>query len=647
MPHATSQGTTALLYTGENGLARGDRCRWPRKRRTVGLLAGAAMLLSAVSPSWGQGMGMPPLGPARGALVAQAPGAAPADTPKAGGEGALQPGGAEGLGMPRPAGGGTGTNGGLSNIGPRLQGAAAAQVFGTAPTPTQEDYDRYRRFVRGFTDPQLSIDLIQNRPRLLHLKESPFRIQVSDSRIVDYTQMGSPTELSLLGPTVGSTIINMWFGDRDNPAAQSILSFQVNVLPDPDAKARLEKVYKALQDEINLAFPDSYVCLTLVGDKLVISGEAKDAIEANQILQVLRAGNNTSVGLASNPVLQNNPAGTSVNLNLFNPNVLGNIPGIPEGQVRPDLSNYILQGEQNIVNLLRIPGEQQVMLKVLVAEMTRGAARSIGFNYSLRNNQGIQVFSFNGGGNSGNLPFVLDNGQINLALQALRDVNQARTMAEQHVSTLNGIPATFFSGGQFPVPVVTGATATGLQGVSFVPFGVSLQFTPVITCKDRIRLQINASVSTRDPSIGNAQASGLQSRFINTTVEMREGQTFAIGGLLQSNLGGQTSRVPLLGDLPFGGQLFRSDSTSASESELVLLVSPQFVHPLEPNELPPLPGSDYFEPSDLEFYLLGRQESSRPYDYRSPVMNDINRMAAYRRCQLLYFVGPNGHSDGR
>ena len=79
----------------------------------------------------------------------------------------------------------------------------------------------------------------------------------------------------------------------------------------------------------------------------------------------------------------------------------------------------------------------------------------------------------------------------------------------------------------------------------------------------------------------------------------------------------------------------------------MLLVTPQLVHPLEPNELPALPGSDYFEPGDLEFFLLGRLESSRPYDYRSPVMNDINRMAAYRRCELLYFVGPHGHSDGR
>jgi pilus assembly protein CpaC len=615
--------------------ARGAAGRWGAA------LAALAVVVAAAPLAWGQPGGTP--APKNGAATPP-PAAA-----------------AEPLGMPRPVGRGAGGTGTIADIGPRLQGSQAAQTFGSAPIPTQEDLDRYKRFVRGFTDPQLSIDLIQNRSRLLHLKEAPFRIQVSDERVMSYTVLNVPTELSLIGQQVGSTILNMWFGDRNDPANQTILSWQVNVLPDPDAKRRLEQVYKALQDEINAAFPDSYVCLTLVGDKLVISGEAKDAIEATQIIQLIRTGGGgTSAGVAQNPVLQQNPAGSNVTLNLFNPNALGYLPGIPEGQTRPDLSNYILQGESNIINLLRIPGEQQVMLKVAVAEMTRGAARSIGFSYAIRNNQGIQVFAFNGNGTQGNLPFVLDNGQINLAIQALRNVNQARSLAEQHLTTLNGIPATFFAGGQFPVPVVTGATATGLQGVSFVPFGVFLQFTPVITSKDRVRLQVSAQVSTRDPSLGasfggtggvgglgNTNVPGLQARTISTTVEMREGQTFAIGGLMQTHLGGQTSRVPLLGDIPIGGQLFRRDETSASESELVLLVTPQLVHPLEPNELPPLPGSDYFEPGDLEFYLLGRQESSRPYDYRSAVMNDINRMAAYRRCQLLYFVGPSGHSDGR
>jgi len=166
---------------------------------------------------------------------------------------------------------------------------------------------------------------------------------------------------------------------------------------------------------------------------------------------------------------------------------------------------------------------------------------------------------------------------------------------------------------------------------------------------------LNASVSVRDVATGanfgtgaatNTFVPGLNTRNVTTTVEMREGQTLAIGGLLQTSLGGDTTRIPFFGDIPFGGQLFRSDRTSASESELVLLVTPELVHPMEPTEVPALPGSDYFEPGDLEFYLKGRLESLRDYDYRSPVMDTFCRMCAYRHCERQYFSGPHGHADG-
>src|SRR5262249_49754877 len=142
--------------------------------------------------------------------------------------------------------------------------------------------------------------------------------------------------------------------------------------------------------------------------------------------------------------------------------------------------------------------------------------------------------------------------------------------------------------GEFPVPIVTGATAVGLQGVSFVPFGVFLTFVPWIADRDRINLELSAFVSTRDvatgANIGGTNVPGLTTRNVVTTVVLREGQTLAIAGLVQNNLGGQTSRVPFFGDIPFPGQLFRVDRTQASESELVLLVTPELVHPMEPKE---------------------------------------------------------------
>jgi pilus assembly protein CpaC len=538
----------------------------------------------------------------------------------------------------------------LTDIGPRTEVLGAAQrVFGQPPVPTRFDLDQYKRYVVGLDDTRFSFEVIVGQTRLLHLKEAPLRIQIGDTRVFDYTILGPPTELLLQGNTVGTTTMFMWFGDRADPANQVVMAFQVNVLPDPNLKRRLEEVYKALQDEINKAFPDAYVCLTLVGDKLVVSGEVKDAIEATRIVQILTRGQASTA--AQNPVLSN-PAGggTNVNLNLTNPYPIGNfpfIPGIPEGLARPDLSNYILPGESNIVNLLRIPGEQQVMLKCTLASVNRAAAREIGLGFTIGNKAGQPVVSVTNGITNPNIPLLIDKGRSSLLIEALRTNNLARNLAEPNVVALNGRPATIFSGGEFAVPVITGATAVGLQGVSYIPFGVSLTFTPVITDRDRIRLTVLATVSALGPVIGTTGSPSLNATTITTEVEMREGQTFCLGGLLQHSLDAATTRIPLFGDLPIMGNLFRNSNTAATESELVLLVTPELVHPLEPNELPALPGSDYFEPGDLEFYLLGRLDSARPYDYRSPVMNDINRMAAYRRCDLLYFVGPHGHSDGR
>jgi pilus assembly protein CpaC len=323
-----------------------------------------------------------------------------------------------------------------------------------------------------------------------------------------------------------------------------------------------------------------------------------------------------------------------------------------------------------VVNLLRVPGEQQVMLKVTVAEVNRAAARSIGVNFSIRNNAGVTVFaqttgnilgSTTGGttaggitsgvGSAANLIGVIDQGKIALAINALRTLDFARTLAEPNLTTLNGQPANFRAGGEFPVPVVTGFTAAGLQGVSFVPFGVQLSFTPFITDKDRVRLLVSADVSTKDLSssanVNGTAVPGLNSRTFTTTVELREGQTLAVAGLIQTNFGADATRVPFFGDLPIIGRLAAFDRTSAGEQELVVLVTPELVHPLEPKECPPLPGSDVFEPGDLEFYLLGRLESRRSYDYRSPVRTDIHRMIRYRHCEQLFINGPSGHSDGK
>ncbi len=539
---------------------------------------------------------------------------------------------------------------------------------------------KFDHYVTRIVDPEMPLDLILCRPRILDLVETPFRIQVGDEQILSYVVLGkTPRQLLVKGEHLGCTALNLWFGDPDDPAKQRILSYLINVIPDPVVKETKIRIYKALADEINRTFPDCYVCLSLVGDKLVVSGQVKDAFEATKIIQIIRA-NAPDSGSAD----ANSPRGGSHQpirqvggLAGWETDPYGAIIGVRQ----IGIDDYILRGESNIVNLLRIPGEQQVALKVTVAEINRTAARSIGVNFIINNGSGVPVVAQLTGdivnpigtslaslesnisdlassGTIANVGALIDNGRVDLAIQALRNINLARTLAEPTLVALNGQQAHFTAGGQFPVPIVTGATATGLQGIDFVNFGVQLSFVPLVYDKDRIRLQLQASVSTRDPGIGsnfgtgggggasgNGFVPGLDTRDISTTVEMREGQTLAIGGLIQTNLGGDTTRIPLLGDLPFLGNLFRTSHTSYGETELVLLVTPELTHPLEPNEIPPLPGSDYFEPNDCEFFLHGKLESSRSYDYRSPVMSDCERMKAYKRCEIRYFLGPRGFCD--
>ena len=545
--------------------------------------------------------------------------------------------------------------------------------FAATPQPSAEVRKEFDHFVQSKIDPQETLDLVVDRPRVLVLTQAPKRVVIPDETVATYNVL-SETQIAVVGKKSGSTVLNLWFADAERPGVERVLSYLVRVIPDPEAKARLDRVYQALAAEINREFPDSHVELAMVGDKLLVRGEAKDALDATQILTIIRAnapgqqggGNAAGGGLATVPI---------GNMNMFMNQQSDQGNEMLRDELGPDapgavgVQNYLLRGNPFIINLLRVPGEQQVMLKVIVAEVNRTAARSIGVNFAVANKAGQTVFGqFTGGlisgttslggttSNSsigGNLPAVLDNGQIGLAIQALRTLSMARSLAEPNLVTINGRPAQFHAGGQFPVPQAVVGVAVAGQGVTFIPFGVSLTFTPYITDRDRIRLQVYGQVSATDNALAATIGSsgvgtsvpGLQSRTFSSTLELREGQTLAVAGLLQNNLTTTSTRVPFFGDLPLLGRLASYDTVSNQEFELVMLITPQLVHPLEHDELPPLPGADIFEPGDIEFFLLTRLESRRNYDFRSPVRTDFGRLLRYQHCQDVLILGPHGHSD--
>ena len=464
----------------------------------------------------------------------------------------------------------------------------------------------YSQFVKGVIDPQTTFDLVVGRTRLLVLAETPQRIQVGDERTLTCERL-APAELSLKALAIGTTVLNLWFADPQEPDRQKILSYLVRVYPDPQTKERLQDDFQALAAEINRAFPDSKVSLATVGDKVAVSGQARDASQAAEILRF--------VG------------------HVFNvPGTTGTLETCPT----------------TVVNLLHSPCEHQVQLRVTVAEVNRAAARSIGLNCGVEHHDGTTIFATRTGQLSGltnmggvDVPVFLDDGQIGLAIHALREMNLAKALAEPKLVVLEGHLARFDTGGKFPVP-------SG-KGVDFVPYGVSLQCTSNVLDGNCIRLAVQAEVSTRDDAttvnVCQTPVPGLNSRTFQTTVELREGQTLAVAGLIQNSFAAASQHSQGWCDCCLG-RLRGSDVTSTSEQELIVLITPELVHPQECKEVHPVPGENLIRPSDLEFYLMGHWQGQGP-DGRKPGPVDSAQMKRLNHCEELFIAGPQGFSNGR
>lgn len=520
------------------------------------------------------------------------------------------------------------------------------------PPLRAEVQKEYSRFVQRTIDPELSLELLVGRPRILEFKEIPTRIYLAQDSIASYDIISDKT-IAVVGVAPGRTVLTIWVNDPDNPGKQQVLSYLLRVTQDVGYKVRLESVYQALEKEINSNFPDSLVKLSLIGDQLVVRGQAKDVLEATQIIRIA-----SEHAPPSRDKKQSQERG---NLSISRTSFTAT--GSLEIDEEVDTEDFLatLKGNFNVINMLTIPGEQQVMLRVTVAEVDRSSMRAIGSSLRIEGSSGVGVDAafpprvgdlvdtsllvLEGG------TFSVARGDFRLTIDALKQHGLARTLAEPNLVTLHGRPANFTAGGQFPVPSAQVGFGTAAQGVQFIPFGVLLQFIPYIMDRDKIRLNISAEVSATNGASGTeidgSFVPGLNTNNFRNTVELREGQTLAVAGLIKSEFRAISSRVPGFGDLPVIGRLFKSDSTTAREQELVILITPELVRPVDPPHLLPLPGSDVFEPSDVEYYIKGFLESRRSNDYRSTVRTDWERMKRYHHCEDMFIIGPHGHADGR
>ena len=337
-----------------------------------------------------------------------------------------------------------------------------------------------------------------------------------------------------------------------------------------------------------------------------------------------------------------------------------------------------------IINLMRVMGSQQVLLKVRIAELNRTALRKIGANFLGldKNNNGIVGSQIDGVnklpgtiGQPGNLILgnqlfgsaslaqsglnstvfgIFQNNNFEFTLGALRDNGLLKILAEPNLVALNGQTASFLAGGEFPVPVpqVSASGVAPTITVRFREFGVRLGFVPYILDGGIIRLTVAPEVSNIDFTIattlvaGGTPVPGLNTRKAQTTVELRDGQTLAMAGLMQLTLNGDTARIPGLGDLPIVGPFFSNTSSQRIEKELVVLVTPYLVEPMSAGQVSPTPGDEVKEPNDLEFYLLNRIEGRTGKDFRATTKwDDPWGIRHHLNLEKKYVNGPVGFSE--
>jgi pilus assembly protein CpaC len=552
--------------------------------------------------------------------------------------------------------------------------ADAPLILPEVPTLPDQGRAHVESFVEGLSRGEATLNVNVGHGKILNLKKDLFAgadgqpsIAVGDPSVVDFTPV-SPRQIRVLGLRLGSTDLSVETADGQT------ITFNVLVGPDLDL----------IRGQLRQTFPDVDLTLGQVGDHIVVEGQARSLAQISQIVRTLRNSIAVSIGPfqgVDNALTSGAPiAGGGVGPAAENPAAPENLGFSSEGA-----------GAVRILNLLRVPTSQQVLLKVRIAELNRTAFRQIGANVLAATSQngkngaifGTQLANpvtgvattdvlqpqqgsrltpskfFVGQAasaiNSSNSLFgIFQNSNFEVLVSALRRNSVLKILAEPDLVAYNGHRASFLAGGEFPIPVPQ-IGATGVAStitVNFKKFGVQLDFLPVILDGESIRLTVDPEVSSIDPTLGTTLVAGgspvpgLNTRNAHTTVELRQGQTLAIAGLMQLSLEGQTTRIPGLGDLPVIGPFFSNTTSNRVEKELVVMVTPYLVEPMRHDQVPPTPGDEVGAPNDLEFYLLNRIEGRTGRDFRATTDGaDPLRIGKLIHLERRNIRGPYGFSE--
>ena len=413
------------------------------------------------------------------------------------------------------------------------------------------------------------------------LQGNASRVSLGDPEVLDIVMLKS-NELFLIGKKLGSTNLMAW--DRRGQLIESI-----NIEVTHDVNSLKAKLYEFLPDE-NIAVHSSQ-------NRLILSGQVSSQDKMNVALRLA----------------ETYAAGESADKETDSRNKEAEKTGV--------------------VNLMSIGGAQQVMLEVTVAEVQRSLVRRFDSNFHFFQNNG--KFSWGGTSAGGyiddiapgvigpvfNSPTIEGTGLLStfidgdtlftLALDIAKENGVAKVLAEPNLTALSGAKAEFLAGGEFPIPVPDDDGIT----IEYKPYGVGLKFIPTVLSDKKINLNMAVDVSeiassttlTFTPTGSNAAyfIPPITRRSASSTLELADGQTIGIAGLLSENVRDSISKMPGLGDIPLLGQLFNSQEYISGETELVILVTPRLAKPIDRSKVT-LPTDAFVEPTDMKYYLLGQ-----------------------------------------
>jgi pilus assembly protein CpaC len=496
-----------------------------------------------------------------------------------------------------------------------LLGLTAVTVTAQLPAQgtTQETGDQVIRATRSTT---FSVPIFKSR--VVDLPEPVRRVSIGNPDIADVLLLGDDG-LYVLGKDLGATNVMLW--DRED---RLVSALNITVTHDLDS----------LKKHISTVLPSETIELWSAQRNIVLAGQVSSTAKMDAALQVAKG------------YLEQ--AATAKEKIMFKQQQSGGGGG--EGDKK--------SGE--VINLMTVGGAHQVMLQVRIAEVNREAIRNLNAQMNAISLEGkwttggvnggasfpdvlvqpgntrIPIFSNPANNPLGpvydefapNTPTISNTGLFasflssdflaNVVLDAYQTRGLAKILAEPTLTTLSGQDAQFLSGGSFPIPV---SQEGGTIGIEFKDFGVKLSFIPLIIDRTRINLKLNISVSelastnalSLEP-IGTSAVftiPSLTERRAASTVELSDGQTIGIAGLMNENMRSAVTKFPGLGDIPILGHLFRSQSYQKGQTELVILVTPKLAKPIKPSDIK-LPTDAVTDPSTAEFFLGGKIEGRQP-----------------------------------